>query len=76
VLYTASLAEKCWSLRPPEPTALADAYATIKVLAQMQNRTSILPDVQSGEERRGRAQARRPAQLVVDRSSIPSPASA
>jgi flagellar biosynthesis protein FlhG len=41
VLYTASLAEEVLVVATPEPASIADAYATIKVLATMQQRTSI-----------------------------------
>jgi flagellar biosynthesis protein FlhG len=41
VLYTASLAEEVLIVATPEPASIADAYATIKVLALMQQRTSL-----------------------------------
>jgi flagellar biosynthesis protein FlhG len=41
VLYTASLAEEVLVVATPEPASLADAYATIKVLALMQQRSSL-----------------------------------
>ncbi len=41
VLYTASLAKEVLVVATPEPASIADAYATIKVLATMQQRTSI-----------------------------------
>ena len=40
VLYTVSLADEVLVIATPEPTALADAYATIKVLAAQQDRTT------------------------------------
>lgn len=41
VLYTASLATEVLVVATPEPAAIADAYATIKVLATMQERSSL-----------------------------------
>jgi flagellar biosynthesis protein FlhG len=41
VLYTVSLADEVLIVTTPEPTALTDAYATIKVLATAQQRSSI-----------------------------------
>lgn len=40
VLYTASLAREVLVVATPEPTALADAYATIKVMALQHERTA------------------------------------
>ncbi|MEX8492862.1 AAA family ATPase [Sphaerotilus sp.] len=42
VLYAVSLADEVLVIATPEPTALADAYATIKVLAMQQSRTSTM----------------------------------
>jgi flagellar biosynthesis protein FlhG len=39
VLYSASLAREVLVVATPEPTSLTDAYATIKVLAMMQQRS-------------------------------------
>jgi flagellar biosynthesis protein FlhG len=39
VLYIASLAQEVLMVATPEPTSLADAYATIKVMALQQERT-------------------------------------
>lgn len=39
VLYTASLAKEVLIVATPEPASIADAYATIKLLAMMQQRT-------------------------------------
>jgi flagellar biosynthesis protein FlhG len=67
VLYTASLASEVLVVATPDPTALADAYATIKVLAQMQKRTSVhlvFNQVRSAVEGRKLAEQ---LQLVVDR---------
>jgi len=41
VLYTASLAEEVLVVATPEPASIADAYATIKVLAMMQQRSAV-----------------------------------
>ncbi len=41
VLYTVSLAEQTLVVVTPEPTSLTDAYATIKVLANVQGRRNI-----------------------------------
>lgn len=41
VLYTASLAKEVLLVATPEPASIADAYATIKVLAMMQQRSSL-----------------------------------
>jgi len=41
VLYVASLADEILLVTTPEPTALADAYATIKVLSMQQRRTAV-----------------------------------
>ena len=67
VLYTASLAEEVLVIATPEPTAPADAHATIKVLALMQKRTSIhlvFNQVRNAAEGRKLAEQLR---LVVDR---------
>jgi len=42
VLYAVSLADEVLVIATPEPTALADAYATIKLLGLQQGRTSTL----------------------------------
>jgi len=41
VLYVNSLADEILLVTTPEPTALADAYATIKVLSMQQRRTAV-----------------------------------
>lgn len=41
VLYSVSLADRVLVVATPEPTSLTDAYATIKVLATTQQRTSV-----------------------------------
>jgi flagellar biosynthesis protein FlhG len=42
VLYAVSLADEMLIDATPEPTAMADAYATIKVLAVQQQRRRLL----------------------------------
>jgi len=67
VLYTASLAEEVLVIATPEPASLADAYATIKVLALMQQRSSlklIFNQARNADEGRKLAQQ---LQSVVDR---------
>jgi flagellar biosynthesis protein FlhG len=67
VLHAVSLADHVLIVATPEPTSLADAYATIKVLATQQHRRTMLVAVnqvsRSGE---GRAVAQQ-LQTVVDR---------
>ncbi|NDY91520.1 MinD/ParA family protein [Ideonella livida] len=71
VLYTVSLADEVLIVTTPEPTALTDAYATIKVLATTQGRRElrlVVNQVQkAGEGRQVRAQL----QQVVDRYVTP-----
>jgi flagellar biosynthesis protein FlhG len=71
VLYTVSLADEVLIVTTPEPTALTDAYATIKVLATTQGRRDLrllVNQVQkAGEGRQVRAQL----QQVVDRYVTP-----
>jgi flagellar biosynthesis protein FlhG len=71
VLYAVSLADEVLVVATPEPTSLTDAYATIKVLATQQQRTSIALVVnqvsRSGEGRVIRGQL----QAVVDRFVTP-----
>ncbi len=67
VLYTASLAEEVMVVATPEPASIADAYATIKVLALMQQRTTLKVVF---NQARDAAESRRLAeqlQQVVDR---------
>ena len=67
VLYTLSLAQDVLVVTTPEPTALTDAYATIKVLAATQGRRSVLLAVnQSLNGGEGRSIANQ-LQLVIDR---------
>lgn len=71
VLYTLSLAHDVLVVTTPEPTAMTDAYATIKVLAATQSRRELLLAVnqtlQVGEGRMIRNQL----QLVIDRFVSP-----
>ena len=67
VLYTASLAKEVLIVATPEPASIADAYATIKVLALMQQRTSLrLVFNQARNVAEGRKLAEQ-LQQVVDR---------
>jgi flagellar biosynthesis protein FlhG len=71
VLYTVSLADEVLVVTTPEPTALTDAYATIKVLASTQGRRTLQLVVNQvlkpGEGRTIRGQL----QQVVDRYVSP-----
>ncbi len=71
VLYTVSLAHDVLLLTTPEPTAMTDAYATLKVLASIQGRRALLLAVnqvlQPGEGRTIRGQL----QQVIDRFVSP-----
>jgi flagellar biosynthesis protein FlhG len=71
VLFAVSLATEVLVVATPEPTSLTDAYATIKVLATQQQRTSIALVVnqvsRSGEGRAIRGQL----QQVLDRFVTP-----
>jgi len=67
VLYTASLAKEVLVVATPEPASIADAYATIKVLALMQRRTALkLLFNQAASEGEARKLAQQ-LQQVVDR---------
>jgi flagellar biosynthesis protein FlhG len=67
VLYSVSLAEHALVVATPEPTSLADAYATIKVLANTQGRRAVQLLVnQATKPADGRA-VRNQLQQVVDR---------
>ncbi len=72
VLYAISLAHEVLVVATPEPTSLTDAYATIKVLATQQQRTSLSLAVNQvsriGEGRVIRGQL----QQVVDRFVTPT----
>jgi flagellar biosynthesis protein FlhG len=67
VLFTLSLAHDVLVVTTPEPTAMTDAYATIKVLAGSQARRDLLLAVnQTLKPGEGRA-IRNQLQLVIDR---------
>ena len=67
VLYAVSLADQVLVVATPEPTSMTDAYATIKVIAQQQQRRSIQLVVnQVGRIGEGRP-IRNQLQLVIDR---------
>jgi flagellar biosynthesis protein FlhG len=67
VLYTVSLADEVLVVAIPEPTSLTDAYATIKVLARLQQRRAVQLVVnQTRKAGEGRA-VRQQLQGVVDR---------
>lgn len=67
VLHAVSLADNVLIVATPEPTSLADAYATIKVLALQQHRRTMLVAVnQVSRTGEGRAVAQQ-LQTVVDR---------
>jgi flagellar biosynthesis protein FlhG len=76
VLFTVSLADEVLIVATPEPTSLADAYATVKVLASTQSarpmRLLVNQTQKSGEGRAVRSQL----QQVVDRfvnANLPQP---
>ncbi len=67
VLYAVSLADAVIVISTPEPTAMTDAYATIKVLATEQHRQLLgLVVNQAGRPGEGRT-IHKQLQLVVDR---------
>ena len=71
VLFTLSLAHDILLVTTPEPTAMTDAYATIKVLAGSQARRQLLLAVnQTLKAGEGRA-IRNQLQLVIDRFVSP-----
>lgn len=71
VLYTISLADEVLVVATPEPTALTDAYATLKVLAHQQHRERLgLVINQVARSGDGRAIAAQ-LQAVVDRYVLP-----
>lgn len=71
VLYTLSLADEVMVVTTPEPTALTDAYATIKVLAATQGRRRLQlvvnQQLPASEGRKVHGQL----QLVIDRFVSP-----
>ena len=71
VLYSVSLADEVLIVATPEPTSMADAYATIKVLATHQQRRAMgLVVNQVSRVGEGRA-IRGQLQLVIDRFVAP-----
>ena len=71
VLYTVSLADEVLVVTTPEPTALADAYATIKVLATTQDRRSLRLLVNQVQRPGDGRAVRGQLQQVVDRFVSP-----
>ncbi len=71
VLYTVSLADQVLVVVTPEPTALTDAYATIKVLATTQGRRAIRLVVNQAKRGEGRAVCQQ-LQQVIDRYVNPT----
>lgn len=67
VLYTASLAREVLVVATPEPASIADAYATIKVLAMMQQRTSLKLVINQARDAAESRKLAQQLQQVVDR---------
>jgi flagellar biosynthesis protein FlhG len=67
VLYTVSLADDVLVVATPEPTSLADAYATIKVLATTQHRRAVQLVVNQTSKPADGRNVRNQLQQVVDR---------
>lgn len=67
VLYTISLADDVLVVAAPEPTSLADAYATIKVLATTQARRMVHLLVNQANKPADGRNVRQQLQQVVDR---------
>ena len=67
VLYTAALADEIIVVTTPEPTSLADAYATIKVMAVHHDRTAVYVMLNQVRTRGEGATLNRQLQQVVDR---------
>ncbi|MBL8362690.1 MAG: AAA family ATPase [Rubrivivax sp.] len=67
VLYTISLADDVLVVASPEPTSLADAYATIKVLATTQTRRTVQLLVNQANRPVDGRNVRQQLQQVVDR---------
>ncbi len=55
VLYTAALAQEVLVVATPEPTSLADAYATIKVMVKQQGRSRFSLVMNEASKARGQA---------------------
>jgi flagellar biosynthesis protein FlhG len=72
VLYTVSLADEVLVVTTPEPTAMTDAYATLKVLAATQGRRTarlVVNQTLPGRDGRG---VRGQLQQVIDRYVSPT----
>lgn len=67
VLYTVSLAGEVLVVVTPEPTSLADAYATIKVLATTQGRRTLRVVVNQTLKATDARNVRNQLQAVIDR---------
>lgn len=67
VLYAASLADEVVVVATPEPTAMADAYATIKVLAMHQQRSQVHLVINQVRRRGEGTTLTRQLQQVIDR---------
>jgi flagellar biosynthesis protein FlhG len=72
VLFTVSLADEVLLVTTPEPTALADAYATIKVIAATQPRRPFGLVVNQAPTARDARAVRAQLQRVIDRFVNPS----
>jgi flagellar biosynthesis protein FlhG len=72
VLYTVSLADEVTVVATPEPTSLADAYATIKVLATTQGRREVRLVVNQARKPGDGRTVRNQLQHVLDRYVTPS----
>ncbi|MBL8332614.1 MAG: MinD/ParA family protein [Rubrivivax sp.] len=71
VLYTVSLATEVLLVATPEPTSLADAYATIKVLANTQGRRDVMLLVNQTRKPGAGRSVRAQLQQVLDRYVTP-----
>ncbi len=72
VLFTVSLADEVLLVTTPEPTALADAYATVKVLAATQPRRRLGLVVNQAPTAHDARAVRAQLQRVIDRFVSPS----
>ncbi len=76
VLYALSLADDILVVATPEPTSLADAYATIKVLAMQQGRTRLLLTVNQTQRLGEGSAVAQQLKTVIGRFVKPTGASA
>jgi flagellar biosynthesis protein FlhG len=67
VLYAVSLADQILVVATPEPTSMADAYATIKVLATQQGRHQLLVAVNQTQRLGEGRNVHQQLQTVIDR---------